>query len=35
MAGGTDSKHYAALSRHGVLRFVPYALGKELVAVGP
>lgn len=28
LGGGTDSKHYAALSRHGVLRFNPYAVTK-------
>ena len=26
MTGGTDSKHYGALSAHGSLRYVPYML---------
>ncbi len=26
VTGGTDSKHYAPLSKYGVLRFVPFAL---------
>lgn len=29
LSGGTDSKHYARLSRHGILRFNPYALNKS------
>ena len=29
LTGGTDSKHYAPISRHGILRFVPYALSKS------
>jgi carboxypeptidase PM20D1 len=28
MTGGTDSKHYADLTVHGILRFSPYRLNK-------
>lgn len=30
----TDSRNYAHLSRHGVLRFVPYALNKRAGDLG-
>jgi carboxypeptidase PM20D1 len=29
MSGGTDSKFYAHLSEHGVLRFVPYRINNQ------
>ncbi len=32
--GGTDSKHYAPLSRSGVLRFVPYLINKTAGDLG-
>jgi len=34
LTGGTDSKWFAPLSRHGVLRFVPYALNKSAGDLG-
>jgi hypothetical protein len=32
--GGTDSKHYAFLSRNGILRFVPYMMNKTAGDIG-
>ncbi|PNH04403.1 putative carboxypeptidase S-like 2 [Tetrabaena socialis] len=34
LMGGTDSKHYAPLSRGGVLRFVPYGMNKTAGDLG-
>lgn len=34
LMGGTDSKHYAHLSLHGVLRFVPYSMNKTAGELG-
>lgn len=34
MTGGTDSKHFNALTRHGVLRFTPYQLNQSAGDLG-